>query len=304
MNHIKMVTVVISTYNGGKYLARQLDSIFAQEEVKVKVFVRDDGSSDNSREVLEQYQKEKQPENLLFSFEENCGWQRSFLKALLKAPDADYYAYSDQDDIWFPEKLKKCVEKLEKHNNTMPLMVHHDRKRVDAELNPLPDTSIKPDRPLNYQQAVLAEQQGCAMVFNRTAKDMVCRYMPKAKVPHDQWVNTLCYYFGEIYSIKSPLIYHIQYGNNTSTAGNVRGGQLQRFRTLLSGKEVYINVAEDLLRGYGDLLSYEQREFLIRLRDYRHNIYYRLRLLFSPNFRRLSIIGTIGLKISILLGKI
>lgn len=298
------VTVVMSTYNGGKYLERQLDSIFAQVEVDVQVYVRDDGSTDNTLDVIERYQKEKQPERLTFSFEENCGWQRSFLKALVSAPEAEYYAFSDQDDIWFPEKLYRCVEELEKHDSIKPLMIHHDRKRVDAYLNPLPDTAIKLDRPLNYQHAVIAEMQGCAMVFNKATKDLVCRYMPKVKVPHDQWVNTLCYYFGEIYSINEPLFYHIQYGCNTSTAGNARGGQIHRLKTMLAGKNVYDNVADDLLTGYGELLSNKQRKFLIRLHDYKHNFYYRLRLLLSPKFRRTSKLGTIGLKMAILLGKI
>lgn len=298
------VTVVMSTYNGGKYLERQLDSIFAQVEVDVQVYVRDDGSTDNTLDVIERYQKEKQPERLTFSFEENCGWQRSFLKALVSAPEAEYYAFSDQDDIWFPEKLYRCVEELEKHDSIKPLMIHHDRKRVDANLNPLPDTSIKLDRPLNYQHAVIAEMQGCAMVFNEAAKKLVCRYTPKVKVPHDQWVNTLCYYFGEIYSINKPLFYHIQYGSNTSTAGNARGGQLSRLKLLLSGKTVYVNVAEDLLKGYDDLLSIKQRKFLTRLCNYKHNIYYRIRLLFSPNFRRVSFLGTIGLKTAVLTNRI
>lgn len=298
------VTVVMSTYNGGRYLVRQLDSIFAQIEVDVKVFVRDDGSTDNTCEVLDRYQKDKQPERLTFSYEKNCGWQRSFLKALASAPEADYYAFSDQDDIWFPEKLKRCVEELEKHDNSKPLMVHHDRKRVDKDFNPLSDTSIKLDRPLNYQHAVIAEMQGCAMVFNKAAKDLVCRYMPKVKVPHDQWVNTLCYYFGKIYSINEPLFYHIQYGSNASTTGNARGGQLSRLKLLLSGKAVYVNVAEDLLKGYDDLLSEKQRRFLLRLYNYKQNLYYRLRLILSPNFRRVSSFGTIMLKVAVLLGKI
>lgn len=298
------VIVVMSTYNGEKYLERQLDSIFSQEGVEVLVYVRDDGSTDNTKEILKRYKKERQQNRLSYSLEDNVGWQRSFLKALAEAPDGDFYAFSDQDDIWFPNKLCRCVEELEKHDRTRPLMVHHDRKRVDADLNLLPDTSVKLDRPLNYQHAVIAEMQGCAMVINRAAKDLATRYKPKVKVPHDQWVNTVCYYFGEIYSIKEPLICHIQYGTNTSSAGNARGGQWYRLKALLSGKNVYDNVADDLLTGYADLLSNKQRKFLIRLRDYKYNIYYRVRLLVSPYFRRNSGIGTIGLKLAIFLGKI
>lgn len=299
---MKSVTVVISTYNGEKYIERQLDSIFSQEGVDVQVYVRDDGSKDGTVEVLRQYQKRTPFLKLTFSAEENVGWERSFLLALRDSPLADYYAFSDQDDIWFPNKLICCIEELEKHNNRKALMVHHDRKRVDENLNPLPDTSLKIDRPLNLKSAVVTNAQGCSMVFNKSAKELIIRRIPKTKIAHDIWTNVICYYFGEIYAIRVPLFYHIQYGSNASTSGDVSKGRRDRLKQFFKGGNIYENIASDLLEGYSDLIT--NKAFLIRLRDYKRNPYYKIRLLLDKDFVRPSLFGTVMLKTAILFNKI
>lgn len=299
---MKSVTVVMSAYNGEKYIERQLDTIFAQDGVDVKCYVRDDGSKDNTVKILQEYKSKKQPARLSFSAEPNVGWQKSFLLALKDAPSADYYAFSDQDDIWFPDKLTKCIEELKKHDNNKVLMVHHNRQRVDSCLNPLPDTSIRVPRPLNRQNATLMGVQGCTAVFNEQAKKLFTKRLPKVNIPHDQWICILSYYFGEIYWLPEPLMYHIQYGSNTSSAGNAIGGQMARLKSFFAGGPIYENPADDVLIGYGDMI--DDKSFLIRLRDYKINIRYRLQLFFSPQFRRISIPGTVMLKIAILTGKI
>ena len=105
---MKTVQVVWSTYNGGKYLERQLDSIFDQKEVKVKFLVSDDGSTDNTRKILEKYKKKFSLTIILGS---NLGFARSFWRLVQKANNADYYAFCDQDDIWENDKLISAVKK-------------------------------------------------------------------------------------------------------------------------------------------------------------------------------------------------
>ena len=99
------VCVLISTYNGEKFLDEQIASILAQKGVEVDILVRDDGSSDMTCSLLERWQKEGK---LKWYKGENLGFARSFMNLLKTASVYDYYAFCDQDDVWLPEKLKKA----------------------------------------------------------------------------------------------------------------------------------------------------------------------------------------------------
>lgn len=98
----KSVQVVMSTYNGEKYLKEQIDSILSQEGVDVRLYIRDDGSSDRTTDILASYQEHK---NVKIEKGNNLGFAKSFLTALDECDEADYYAFSDQDDVWEKDKL-------------------------------------------------------------------------------------------------------------------------------------------------------------------------------------------------------
>jgi rhamnosyltransferase len=109
-----MAAVLISTYNGSKYIREQLDSILAQNTVAIDIYVRDDGSTDGkTREILCEYAS--QYSNFFVVFSKNIGVGNSFMTLLYSVPDKyEYYAFSDQDDIWDKEKISVSIETLEK----------------------------------------------------------------------------------------------------------------------------------------------------------------------------------------------
>ena len=300
--NVPSITVVMSSYNGEKNISRQLDSLFGQEGVDVKVFVRDDGSTDNTWNVLEQYKNEKQPKRLLLQKGENCGWRKSFMLALLAAPETEYFAFSDQDDVWFSNKLIRCIKKIQDCPSDDVIMVHHNRCRCSVDLAPLPDTAKCLERPLNLKNALIQEYaQGCTMVFNKAAWRLIKRFEPKSNIPHDLWVGMLCYYFGKVFFVDEPLIYHIQYGTNASTTGNVLAGRLKRLKMFLD-RAVYVNPADDLLCGFGELI--QDQQFLLDLKNYKKSLAKRLKIFFDREFVRSNLMGTISLKMAVLLGKI
>lgn len=90
---MKTVTVIMSSYNGSSFIERQIKSIYNQKDVSINCFIRDDGSSDNTLQILTELQKEYA--NLSFIVGDNVGWEKSFLIALSLAPQADYYAFAD-----------------------------------------------------------------------------------------------------------------------------------------------------------------------------------------------------------------
>ena len=102
----KKVAVVLSTYNGEKYVKEQLDSILKQTYKNVEIIVRDDGSKDSTVEIIKEYQEKHK--NIKLVVGENLGFIKSFFE-LLKIAEADYYSYADQDDIWVKNKIELAV---------------------------------------------------------------------------------------------------------------------------------------------------------------------------------------------------
>ena len=296
------IIVVLSTYNGEKHIVKQLDSIFEQLGVNLICYIRDDGSSDSTVKVIQEYSK---THRLIIDVGENLGHEFSFMKALRDAPKGDYYAFADQDDIWFPDKLKNAVEMLIPYGDCKATMYHCNRISVFEDLSPLPHQMKRVPHPLNRQNAITQEYaQGCTIVMNNAARELVCRYQPEKRYFQDYWCGMLCYLFGTVLYDERPQMYHISYGTNTSTEGHLLKGWWKRFAFFFNKTTAYYAPAQELLEGYSDLLNEDDKVFLNRVKKYKHNINAKFYLLFSPKFRRESIIGTISLKIAILFNKI
>lgn len=293
----------MSTYNGGERIIKQLDSIFSQQGVDVECFIRDDGSKDgNTHDVLKNYMQRES--RLKVEFADNVGWQRSFLLTLSKVPKADYYAFSDQDDVWMNDKLYKSISELEKHNPEKALLFHCNRISCTPDLKALSVQAPKVPCPLSKKNALTQEYaQGCSVVINNTARNLVCRHFPSETVPHDFWTGLICYYFGEVYYSPEPLFYHINHGGNVSTAGHIKESRQRRLKSILLQTSSYPNVAKDLIEGYDDLLSTNERKLLKIIATNKDSVAKRLRLISDPEFRRVNWQGTILLKLSVLFGK-
>lgn len=296
------VQVVMSAYNGEKHIIRQLESIMSQVGVEVSVIVRDDGSLDHTVEILKAY-KEKHGKLSIIEGK-NIGWRKSFLQGLKNAENADYYAFSDQDDVWTNDKLYKCVELLKnERNSSVPVMVHCNRYSCDEKLTPFETQSMKVPRPLNKKNAITQEfAQGCTIVMNEAARRLVTRIEPDKKASHDFWTGLICYYFGKVYYLDERLIYHIRYDESASFAGDIKGGQKNRLKKMFSGENVYYNPANDLLRGYGDLLTEDDKLFLQVAGNAKQSWKNRLKLVIDPEFRRISVGGTALLKLNVMMG--
>ena len=304
MDYIKTITVIMSAYNGSKYIEAQLDSIFQQVGVKVLCYVRDDGSTDDTLQVLKKYTSTSG--ELIICEGENVGWERSFLLALKDAPQADYYAFADQDDIWFEDKLISGIKMLEKEGSkNKPCMYHCNKISVTEDLKPLAHQVRRTPRPLNRQNALIQEYaQGCSIIMNENARQLVTKYIPREKIAHDFWCGLLCYLFGEVIYDNIPHFYHISHGNNASGEGHIIGSWKRRLKKFFAGGTVYFTPFSDLEEGFKRRLTDSDLVFLYRVKTYKKSLKNKLSLLFSINFVRDSFIGTCSLKLAILLNKL
>ncbi len=303
MNEKTKIAVIMSSYNGEQCIERQLNSIFSQKNVDVLVFVRDDGSVDGTINILEKYKKNYK--NFFFEKGNNVGWQQSFMLALENAPEADFYAFSDQDDFWFDDKLSVAVSLLKLRNCDKPILFHCNKLTTDENLAPLPKQVQRLSKPLNRKNALVQEYvQGCSVVMNRKAKELVLRNRPKATIPHDFWCALICYLFGEIIYNNDPYFYHISYGTNASGEGHLWRSRWSRFKRFFSNEPLYHLPIRELIEGYDDLLLESDKKFINQVKNYKKSFFIKLKLLGSFEFRRKSFIGTLSLKISILLNKL
>lgn len=298
----------MSAYNGSKYIKAQLDSIFRQKDVDVTCYIRNDGSTDNTANVLNDFTPPHHIEYgaLVINDGDNVGWEKSFLLALQEAPKGDYYAFADQDDIWFEDKLASGIGMLEaQDNNNVPLMYHCNKISTDENMKPLRHQVRRTPKPLNRQNAMIQEYaQGCSIILNEAARQLVLRHLPKEKIAHDFWCGLLCYLVGEVIYDNRPHFYHISHRNNASGEGHTIGSWRKRLSKYFTHDFIYYLPIADLVQGYGDMLSEGDKRFINKLKTYKQSLPVKMSLLFSTHFIRDSILGTLSLKTAILLNRL
>lgn len=295
------VIIVISTYNGAFYIEKQLDSIFSQRGINIEVLIRDDKSEDNTIQVIENYKKTHQLNTISIIKGNNLGFAKSFWTALSNSTDADYYAFADQDDIWKPDKLIKCINVMDDAHD-IPQLSYCKMQRSDINMNALAEQVdvLRPEQLTKKLTLIKTYNYGAATVINKTAKNLVCRVWPEIdNLPHDMWVGILCYWFGKVHFVDEALYYWIRYDTSVTGEGTKITGIKYRLKQTLR-KKSYPNVCLYLLNFYGDLLNNEDKEFLLRIKNYKYNFRDKMKLFFDKDFKRTTFMGTISLKIGIL----
>lgn len=223
--NIKKIYLLISTYNGEKYLKEQLDSIFSQSYKNFEVIARDDGSNDGTIEILNSYNIE------LLSSCENLGVKKSFEKLLQYAfenNDAKYFMFCDQDDVWDKDKILKTLEKMQElenlYGNKIPLLVHTDLEVVNKKLETLSvsmwrSEHINPKANTLNKLLIQNTITGCTMMINRTLASKSLSISNKA-IMHDWWIGLIATAFGEIGFIDESTMKYRQHGKNDTGAKN------------------------------------------------------------------------------------
>ena len=137
------VNILMSTYNGQQFLAEQIRSIQEQSYSDWTLFIRDDGSSDNTKEILKDFEHQDSRIHLIDSDKsDNLGVIKSFHK-LVNHDRADYYFFSDQDDVWLPNKLELSLKEAQNYLADLPLMVYMDLKVVNQDLKIMTESMVK-----------------------------------------------------------------------------------------------------------------------------------------------------------------
>lgn len=273
-----MIAVLLSTYNGGLYLSEQLDSIINQTCQDYVIYIRDDGSTDNTIDIIKSYcQKYPQKVVCVDDPQKHRGANYSFLW-LLGTIKSDYYMFCDQDDIWLPNKIEisyLTIKKVEDESGNIPILVHTDMKVVDENLNIISESlykemKIKPqivDNSFNFM-GVCSCGPGCSMIFNNYAKDVSLQHENLNDVPmHDWWVAINTVKNGIIRFIAEPTMLYRQHHSNTVGASNVNSafmlGKVAHIKRTMSPYKNEMKWLKNV--GYGGKWKYLLYKFLYNI---------------------------------------
>lgn len=210
----KEVTVLLSTYNGSKFLRQQLDSLYQQTYPNIRILVRDDRSTDSTRTLLEKEQAKGRI--TLFEGHSNLGAAPSFFELLRNAAttETEYVAFCDQDDVWHPEKVARAILRLADVAVDHPAMYCSKVEIVDERLTHIGYTMIP--RKIGFGNALVdCVTTGCTIVLNRAAVRLLGKNLPSSGVMHDWWCYLVISCFGEVIYDSTATLKYRQHDSNT-----------------------------------------------------------------------------------------
>lgn len=224
LNKAGMIAILMSTYNGERYLREQIDSLLSQTNKDWILYIRDDGSTDGTVLIVKEYEREYPYKIVLLEDGlGNLGSGCSFMQ-LLSSVNSDYYMFCDQDDVWLSDKIEKTYLKLrtmESEDIGKSVVVFTDLYIVDKSLNIISNSLWEkchrnPQNVFNIYRLIVygSPSYGCTMMFNSIAKSLLFPY--KNWKFHDHWTILIISHIGNAGYVNEPLIYYRQHGNNVS----------------------------------------------------------------------------------------
>jgi len=296
------IVVMLAVYNGEKFLKVQLDSICNQTlSENILLYIGDDGSNDSTLSIIEEY---KNKMNILERPAKNhLGVANNFWDLLLTAPEADYYAFCDQDDIWDTSKLEVAVNKI---NVNEPILYFSNLRVIDKNSQIVKDRFYEKEPKLTItSQMTDREGAGCTYVFNSKAMEII-RQIKLTSIPmHDTVVILSMLAVGRVIYDSEPRISYRHHENNVMARF-----KKNRIGKIRSSYDIWIKnrgssslLAKELLENYENFLDSDAKKWLFYLANSK-KISYRLKLLkdkqtIANNYR-----GLRSFKIRLLLGLI
>jgi glycosyltransferase involved in cell wall biosynthesis len=238
------VAILLCTFNGAGFLPAQLSSYTNQVLTDWRIYASDDGSSDDTRALLARFQQHLGSSRMEMRNGPSKGYVANFLSlACDPSISADYYAFSDQDDIWEPQKLSRAVDWLQSVASQIPAAYCSRTRLIDEdgqECGFSPEFRRKPDFKNALVQSIAG---GNTMVFNRAAKDLLMAGGPAAHVPsHDWWLYLLITaHGGRVFYDPIPSVRYRVHAKNAIGANDGWSKRLHRLRMLVGGQFQYWN---------------------------------------------------------------
>lgn len=232
------IAILLATYNGEKYLKQQIESILDQTNTEWILYIRDDGSTDSTINIIEEYAKKYI--NIVFCEDHfnHRGAMNSFIWMMTNIA-SEYYMFCDQDDFWLSNKIEVCFNellKLENKNFETPVLIYTDLFIVNESLAIIAESMwkyMRLDRVMDLKYLLIGSfVSGCTMLFNHSAKLFSLKYVNKA-IMHDSLLALAVSVSGGIVKgIPNSLIYYRQHNSNTLGASKYNNSFIYRLKNI------------------------------------------------------------------------
>lgn len=302
------VNILLSTYNGEQYLAQQLDSLLNQTYPNIHIYIRDDGSSDRTLNIIHEYISNHT--NITFintPDDHNLGYMKSFWTLLDYDDSADYYSFCDQDDVWLPNKVElgvKVLETLSEHST--PLLYSSSFQYCDENLNVTGNPINLPERIHLKDVLFYTPAFGFTILINKALRNAALCSPSHRDYPHDSWCQKIAASMGIFYHDSTITAL---YRRHSSTVTYAASSNMKLIRKWIKN-DIFGNILDNnhdtiyhYLQDYKKKLSPEQKKLLSCFASQPFNLKTYATRLFFPHRLRPSLGGELALRICFLLGK-
>lgn len=283
------VAVLMSTFNGEKYLESQVESIIGQQDVCVELYVRDDGSTDSTKEILKKLATDNG--NIHVTFGDNIYYPRSFLSLCKDVSGFDYYAFSDQDDYWKEDKLIKAIELIGSYQAEFSLYVS-SLLIADNNLNVIGKKEFRGLRTSLGSEMSRHRLAGCTMVWSSNLHSEFGKYLDRiitsSPIPtcesHDGWLTLFCILINGkvIYDSESYILYRRHDSAVTNTRGGIKKRLFYEMKRLVNRDDYRKRLSRFILDNFDEVIDNDSKALLNRIYTYReHGLLKRLELAMS-----------------------
>jgi glycosyltransferase involved in cell wall biosynthesis len=258
----RRMTVLMSTYNGERWLDEQLGSLERQTWPELRLRIRDDGSSDGTPDRLNAFASSSRL-SCAVVLGKNLGVFGSFMTLLAEAgDDSGYYAFADQDDVWLPDKCERAAFLLGQIPDHVPAMVYTRLRYTDEALREI-GTSPIPTESGFHTALVQNQATGCTVVMNAAARRKVLESVPDWALMHDWWCYLVVSAFGQVIYDPHPSLLYRKHSNNVTPASPNWVAELwNRSKRFAGDGDIARKVtdqAREFKQRYGSQLSEENR---------------------------------------------
>ena len=293
-------TILMTTYNGEKFLAEQLDSLADQTFTNWRLIVSDDGSTDGTLSILKKYQTLLGKDKLVIRSGPQKGFAQNFLSlACDESIKSDFYAFCDQDDVWMPEKLQVAIDHIHSSGSSQQVYAYGGRTiYVDEKLKPLGYSPLFVF-PRTFRNALIQNiAGGNTMVFSQATKNLLEKSGVVPTIAHDWWLYQLVTAAGGFFFYDpKPLIYYRQHVDSVIGSNQSLKSHISRLYLLINGRySDLINQNLKCLSDNTDLFTSESIEILSTFKKLRKaKLRDRIRLIQVCGLYRQTLRGTISL---------
>ncbi|NVK00869.1 MAG: glycosyltransferase family 2 protein [Oceanospirillaceae bacterium] len=217
------VAVLLSTYNSARFLEEQIKSVLNQTFQDFTLYIRDDGSCDNTLAIISSLSAQDSRISLVDSCGINLKSAGSFVE-LMKTVEADFYFFCDHDDVWHEHKMEFSLSAMflcRTFKSSAPILVATDLQVVDENLNPLAKSfrevsCLYPNELKKFENLSATNfVTGCTVLFNRVLRDIAITYPLNSIVMHDHWLALVALKnSGELVYLPVPTLCYRQHANN------------------------------------------------------------------------------------------